>query len=199
MRSRTVMVQQDSRMHSSCRSQHSKLCQHKQRRSCLCRRQQSLRIGPGVGALALMASAPCSAPQHTGPNHTAPICTPYWSFWLSCLLLFLLPLSTPKPQPGVRGRAFTPATLWRFTSRACCPSLLSCLPASAAEWGIKLISSRDGVGEDGWQLRRLEPEDRQHLTVLQLAGAHGTGLARFTMRGLFHAAHDSTQQATFSS
>jgi hypothetical protein len=81
----------------------------------------------------------------------------------------------------------------------CVLPFFSCLPAFAAEWGIKLISSRDGVGEDGWQLRRLEPEDRQHLTVLQLAGAHGTGLARFTMRGLFHAAHDSTQQGTFSS
>lgn len=43
-------------------------------------------------------------------------------------------------------------------------------PNPAAEWGMKLISARDGVGEDGWQLRRLEPEDRQHLTVLQLAG-----------------------------
>lgn len=42
--------------------------------------------------------------------------------------------------------------------------------AAAADWGAKLISSRDGVGEDGWQMRRLEPEDRQHLTVLQLAG-----------------------------
>lgn len=36
---------------------------------------------------------------------------------------------------------------------------------------MELFYSRDGVGEDGWQLRRLEPEDRQHLTVLQLAGA----------------------------
>ena len=51
------------------------------------------------------------------------------------------------------------------------PRLPYVCPVAAAEWGLKLINSRDGEGEeDGWQLRKLEPEDRQHLAVLQLAG-----------------------------
>jgi hypothetical protein len=60
-----------------------------------------------------------------------------------------------------------------FLSRVSCALrcvVLCCAVLPAAEWGSKLITSRDGVGEDGWQRSRLEPEDRQYLTVLQITG-----------------------------
>jgi len=52
------------------------------------------------------------------------------------------------------------------------PAAWPYVPLPAGDWGQRLLRSRDGVGEDGWPRQGLEPEDRQHLTVLQLAGEH---------------------------
>lgn len=57
--------------------------------------------------------------------------------------------------------------LQRLHLTLCVPAAL---PLPAAEWGRHLIGSRGGPGADGWQLRNFEPEDRRHLTILQLAG-----------------------------
>ncbi|WIA34897.1 hypothetical protein OEZ86_013184 [Tetradesmus obliquus] len=51
----------------------------------------------------------------------------------------------------------------------------------ATEWGRHLIGSRGGPGPDGWALRNFEPEDRRHLTILQLAGlCHDLGHGPFS-------------------
>ncbi|KAF6260882.1 hypothetical protein COO60DRAFT_840296 [Scenedesmus sp. NREL 46B-D3] len=51
----------------------------------------------------------------------------------------------------------------------------------ATEWGRHLIGSRGGPGPDGWNMRNFEPEDRRHLTILQLAGlCHDLGHGPFS-------------------
>jgi hypothetical protein len=60
-------------------------------------------------------------------------------------------------------------------------SVYFCDPSSrAAEWGRHLIGSRGGPGPDGWNLRNFEPEDRRHLTILQLAGGLAHRISCFT-------------------
>lgn len=60
-----------------------------------------------------------------------------------------------------------------------CPNFMSfslSTPCGTGKWGKMLIENRGGPGADGWVLHNFEPEDRRHLTILQLAGGRHAAL-----------------------